>query len=943
MDYTRGSEWRRWDLHIHTPDTLKNDCYTVSATSGEDKWEKFFTSILNYVGDMSDPQKAVCAIGITDYFSVENYKKVISNEELTHKIPLILPNIELRLLPVSKQELNLHCIFNPTLSTDEIEERFLSKLTLQKDGQEYTALPNSLIRLGKAIDSTITDDFIAKKTAVEQFSITIDQLRKIFDNDKSLRRDTLIIVPNSQNNGASGIGNESLNNSASGLTTWRQELYKFTDAIFSSNPTDIMFFVGKGSVAAEKIKKKHGKLMPCLHGSDAHQYNKIFEPDSKRYCWIKADCTFSGLKQIIYEPETRVKICEQKPEEKKPYFVIDQVVISDENFTNLPILFNENLTCIIGGKSTGKSVLLNNIASTIDSKQVNDKFSIINGGKPQASLYPTPKMTVKWRDGAETLKANNQNDRKIVYIPQTYLNRLADETTEKTDIDDIIEDVLLQNPTIKSAYLLMDKKIAETKSYIDKKIYDIIANRKKVKEIKNKIIELGVLKSIEDEIKKLKQKKKELSQQSSATEEELQSYDKALIDNREIEKKSSELLYYKDFLDNTISILQKIEIDPFINEDFAKNILAEIDCQFIAAQSAWEKFKSLQYKYIEETQNNLHTQELENKKIIDLVQQKMSDTEIVSKISKDIDEEEKKKTEIEDYYKQIDVLEKQYKIDSEDLIYKSSSFETIYDEYALVINTETGLSSAEDGTLKFNAASVFRGDYFVGEFIKTFDKTKKKFKELIKIEDNPCSYNDYDDSLKKGMIEASFIEGSTSILRKATTIENALRTIFSDFFTINYTVSVDNDTIKEMSPGKKALVLLKLLINLAESNCPILIDQPEDDLDNRSIYHDLASFIREKKTVRQIILVTHNANIVLGCDAEEVIVANQKGANSPNNQYRFEYRSGSIENTEARKDNNGKIIYGILNSKGMQQHICEILEGGKDAFDTRKKKYSFNE
>lgn len=114
-------------------------------------------------------------------------------------------------------------------------------------------------------------------------------------------------------------------------------------------------------------------------------------------------------------------------------------------------------------------------------------------------------------------------------------------------------------------------------------------------------------------------------------------------------------------------------------------------------------------------------------------------------------------------------------------------------------------------------------------------------------------------------------------------------------------------------------------------------------MDNRSIYKDLASFIREKKVTRQIILVTHNANIVLGCDAEEIIVANQRGANSPNNKFRFEYRSGSIENTHAIKDKNGTISNGILNSKGIQQHICEILEGGKDAFNTRKKKYSFNE
>ena len=99
-------------------------------------------------------------------------------------------------------------------------------------------------------------------------------------------------------------------------------------------------------------------------------------------------------------------------------------------------------------------------------------------------------------------------------------------------------------------------------------------------------------------------------------------------------------------------------------------------------------------------------------------------------------------------------------------------------------------------------------------------------------------------------------------------------------------------------------------------------------------------FIKEKKVDRQIITVTHNANIVLGGDAELVIVANQDGKNAPNKQYRFEYRGGSIENNFPVYDN-GEIVPGILNCKGIQEHICEILEGGEQAFALRQHKYRF--
>jgi hypothetical protein len=72
---------------------------------------------------------------------------------------------------------------------------------------------------------------------------------------------------------------------------------------------------------------------------------------------------------------------------------------------------------------------------------------------------------------------------------------------------------------------------------------------------------------------------------------------------------------------------------------------------------------------------------------------------------------------------------------------------------------------------------------------------------------------------------------------KQVQIQNKLCGIFlMTGLTLNIIVKMGNDSIDVMSPGKKALVLLQLLIDLADSECPILIDQPEDDLDNRSIF-----------------------------------------------------------------------------------------------------------
>lgn len=138
-----------------------------------------------------------------------------------------------------------------------------------------------------------------------------------------------------------------------------------------------------------------------------------------------------------------------------------------------------------------------------------------------------------------------------------------------------------------------------------------------------------------------------------------------------------------------------------------------------------------------------------------------------------------------------------------------------------------------------------------------------------------------------------------------------------------------------MSPGKRSFVILKVLITLDKSKWPILIDQPEDDLDANSISKDLTKFLKETKKERQIIIVSHNPNLVVGADSEQIIVANQEGSEAKNKFSKFEYISGSIENMYKNDDEEC-----YLYSKGIKEHICDILEGGEESFRKRQKKYN---
>jgi hypothetical protein len=166
--------------------------------------------------------------------------------------------------------------------------------------------------------------------------------------------------------------------------------------------------------------------------------------------------------------------------------------------------------------------------------------------------------------------------------------------------------------------------------------------------------------------------------------------------------------------------------------------------------------------------------------------------------------------------------------------------------------------------------------------------------------------------------------------------ERLLYAVLGDCNYINYDIIKDGDSLRNMSEGKKGIVVLQLYLSLSKSDCPILIDQPEDNLDNRTVYVELNDYIKQCKQRRQIIMVSHNANLVVNTDAENVIVANQSGEDGKDNKaYKFEYVNGALESTfEAPAEE------GVLYKKGIREHVCEILEGGVDAFKKREKKYN---
>jgi predicted nucleic acid-binding Zn-ribbon protein len=243
----------------------------------------------------------------------------------------------------------------------------------------------------------------------------------------------------------------------------RAVLLQGADALFSGSPETRLWAIGKKDLSAEALAREFRTLKPCIHGSDAHQVDKIGKPDRNRFCWIKADPTFEGLRQILFEPEDRVYIGEKPPELKHDYQVIESIQITGapDWFGYRPIPLNPDLVAIIGGRGTGKSALAEIIAfaggsnvfrkKTKETKDNKDSFLYKASQKSPRNMSPVTGTTIsmKWKNGdpdsatiGEDLSTPATRE-KVSYLPQKFVEQLcAPENTENLERE--IERVIFQ-------------------------------------------------------------------------------------------------------------------------------------------------------------------------------------------------------------------------------------------------------------------------------------------------------------------------------------------------------------------------------------------------------------------------------------------------------------------------------------------------------------------
>lgn len=912
----RGSEWRIWDLHVHTPLSIENN---YGCANDEEGWNKYITALEQLPSDIK-------VLGINDYLFIDGYKKVKEYKDSGRlsNIELLLPVVEFRLAKFCGHKqfkrINFHVIFSNEVSADVIQYQFLNALS-----SNYTLSTDCTQQWGGVVTMENLEDLgcrIINSVPEEQKHNYGSPLKEGFNN-LNLELSQIITI---LNNAPQYFKGKYL--TAIGKTEWDE--FKWDDTSIAEkktiiNQTDIVFTaaenIEKFNNAKVKLQEQNvnSLLLDC---SDAHSFADTSTKDRLGNCktWIKADPTFEGLKQIIFEPEDRVRICDSKPEYKYDYDVIDRVELNSANTWHQTIYLNQNLNSIIGGRSTGKSTLLASLAASFNCIDDVDNKEYINQLRDSVHIY--------WRDGQEN------GDKYIEYFPQNKISKVA----EPQETDKLLMDILLGKEDVKVEYDKHKSLLASRFSTIQANVALYFEKRRLYIEKKQYIKGIGDDKGIKIEIAKLEKQRNEYQSKLTDKSEVLNVYIK---DAEEIRKKQmTKSLLFKEsemlklhqqdcfvVINNSINIsyltsehsseLSQIiksaiekantEVQGTITQILAKNTqsILKIDGQIAEIQSK-DVYK--EGKQIFEA----------NKSLTDIIKQLDELNKKLALITRETETSQKLHEEFKEIGNNLLSMHISYLDAMNDIAFKMRlQYEDVLLTSAIVLKPTLNQALSECISLRSAAMNEL-----IDNVVKGFNKrTKADIEECLRNILNKALRNEI--PFKAGYDAQSFMS----------------RILSENWFGLSLNVEYDGDNLKDMSPGKRSFVVLKLLLDFSDKRSPILIDQPEDNLDNRAIYTDLVKYIRKKKKERQIILVTHNPNIVVGADSEEVIIANQNGKNSPNdNGIKFQYLCGSLENS---KDRINDETMPILDRCGVREHVCDILEGGKNAFMDREHKYGF--
>ncbi|MDM8174100.1 hypothetical protein QT327_06985 [Olivibacter sp. 47] len=1019
MSNSRGSFWRKADFHIHTPLSYLNNEF------GQD-FDTYVQTMLRKAIETK-----VNIIGITDYFSIDGYKKLKTEylekpeklktlfiDEEIRKINsmLILPNIEFRInkiIQINKYKdgekigtesgrVNFHIIFSNEVSIKTIEENFLHDIHFiyeadptEPDKMQRLKIDN-LIKLGQRLkneqpDLKGTDVVVGMNNAV----VDDQQVCKLLSENKDFKDKYLIVVPVDED--LSEISWKSQEH----LT--RKVILQRAQAFFSSNRNTVEFGLGQKHPSLDSFEREFKTLKPCIWGSDAHSFGGLFEPKNKNYCWIKSELTFNGVRQILFEPEDRVYIGEQPALFTKIYAArgnyIDSIEINQiENysegkgvwFKNFDLQIGLELTAIIGNKGKGKSAIADIIALLGNAHVPAKDFSFLNASKfCQKGFAENFIGRLKWFDKNENTKLLNEgvdftDVSRVKYIPQTYLEKLCNDENSgfKDEINKVVFSRLEESDKLGKQsfeeleeYLtnLVNQEIAIILTKIDsinksilqlnnrqKKEYVLsIENNKKLKEQEMDIHEqekekIIVVQNPEND-PNISKEQKELFNSATKLEEDIRIIENQILaEHNKLRLLKIELSEHKNFLSSIENLenslnewlsghddyfqkyklvattifsykSDKATINRLIRETEQKIAASEntLSAKTISTETGVEL--GLTSKLTHLTNMKLKIEYDLNKPLKEyqdyLLKEREWNTRAKEIIGDELTENTLKYYEAELTYVKnqlpIDINEKldQRKKLIQEVYNRKKHIQGIYDKMKQAISNilmEFAIEQNISIETSFKIDRLFFSKFF--DFVNRYGDFYQNGDDYLSNLVNNQDFNSEEDVQRF----LKSLEDSNIRFKEGRELDFHNYIYSLGYLNPEYELRLNGKSLNQLSPGEKGGLLLVFYLVLDKDDKPLIIDQPEDNLDNQSVAEILVPYIKKAKKRRQIIMVTHNPNLAIVADAEQVIYMNI----DKEDNYAVSFDSGGIENAV------------------MNKHIVNILEGRMKAFENRRVKYT---
>jgi ABC-type lipoprotein export system ATPase subunit len=1000
--HPRGAQWRKWDLHVHSP----------ASNNFVGDWPGFVIQLGN-----SD-----CAvIGVNDYFSVSGYKELLAKVADPHegangdkaysealaklKDKTLLPVVECRMTNVvlgkkntSGQRINFHVIFSDEVSVDDIET-FIKGLKVkdQSIGSRYS---NSA--------------FLLQEASVD-FKKVLEQLR----GDTTFKGKFVVWIPYDEYGGIDAIDpkNDKL---------LKEGLIYDADILGSGNRRQADFFLWKDATYSEgDYKKWFGKRKPCIKGSDSHNANdevgRLKDHNSRptdRYCWIKADPTFSGLRQIINEPEDRVFIGALPPKlerikDNKTCF-LSRVKIAKTDGAQTPdvwfdcdIALNHDMIAIIGNKGSGKSALADILALAGDTSR-RDDFSFLGKKKfREKKLAANFDVTATWEDGTKTVH-NLQDDpdpnrpEAIKYIPQTYLETVCTETSadEGSAFQHELRKVIFSHIT--NAQRLGKDTLQELINYKTEEIdAELARDRQQLSQINADIANLQQKatpdykrqsnEALNEKTKELQahntNKPQEVPKPENLTEEQKEAYGRIEADIgtlntqlQAIEERIRQTRQQQKALIEKAAIAAKLEgkltnvesdLQAQIQQSAPQFAVLELDVATIInltinrapltakkTELATAKGQADKALSADDPKSLPNQQKSITDKIATLKNQLDAPSKRYQTYLQQLRVWEARKNEIEGaadiagtlrYFEaqlkylenklpqEIEAAKKQRLTAATKVHTCVAAIRDIYAELFAPVQMliEDSIIIKEGFKLSFVSSIIQRGfgreffDRHISQGVNGSFCGKESGEQRLADLLEDCDFNDPAQALTFAQTIEDHLnfdhraEKKSPIqignqLRKYTSVRDLYDFLWSFNYLIpEYSLKLDGKDLTQLSPGERGALLLVFYLLVDKNDRPIIVDQPEENLDNQTVYHLLIPVIRTVKKQRQIIMVTHNPNIAVVCDAEQIIYASIDRSEGN----RITYTSGSIEDPAINK------------------HVLDVLEGTRPAFDNRDAKY----